>query len=132
MYYVMCGGSLVSPVHSFYGKPNEDHLWHRFIEIAKREGRNASIILWDFIVKYVEEHGPGNPQSRIESFVEGGLTDQGAIEGRIRQKFSQGKEVSYQDILKQCKAEVPNIKSAIAMAERISKWLNNRGVRIWR
>lgn len=108
-------------------------LWKKAVYIAKREGTSISnIIEKQFLNNWVPIHDPGNPQSRLSSFVEGGLTDQGAIEGRIRQKYLGRKEAVYRDILRDCQAEITDKKNALAMADRVSKWLNEKGVRIWR
>lgn len=108
-------------------------IWERFKNLAKREGKNASEILRSFIAHYVDVHDPGNPQAHITSYAEGGPVDTAIIEGRIREQFrSQGLYVRYRDIVQRCKQDVPDLRAAVAMAQRVAAWLNGRGIKVWR
>ena len=54
----------------FYGPGDE--LWRRFLSICRREGSSGSERLTDYIRRYVEIHGPGNPQTVMNSYAEKG------------------------------------------------------------
>ena len=107
-------------------------LWERFKKLAEREGKNASILIRDFIAHYVDVHDPGNPQARITSYAEGGPFDVATIEGRIREHFRAMREVRWREIIRRCRQDVPEVSAALAMADRVSKWLTSRGVLVWR
>jgi len=127
----------VSPNRSFYIPRDFMRIWEKFLQIAKREGRKASIIIRDFVAHYVEVHDPGNPQARITSYAEGGAADVAAVEGRIREYFrfrfeSKGLDVTYRQIVGLCKEKTRDTKAALAMAQRVARWLGERGVKVWR
>ena len=107
-------------------------VWERFKNLAEREGKNASIIIRDFISGYVDVHDPGNPQARITSYFEGGPVDIAIIEGRVREMFRSQHEVLFKDIIKRCREDVVDGKGALAMAQRVAEWLSGRGVKVWR
>jgi|GEM_PF-4758920 len=123
------------PYFSFYAPAWFKETWRRFLEIAKREGRNASIILREFVKSYVEIHWPGNPQTRLTSFTEGGPAEKAAIEGRIRLtlkgRAERGYELHFIDILQACRAEGLRPREAHAMAERIYRWLREQKIIVW-
>ena len=124
------------PSFSVYFKDEQAVTAERFKQIMRREGTNVSKHLWGYIVSYVEIHDPGNPQSRMTSFVDGGTYDIGALEGEIRQIFysraKKGIDVNMRDIISVCKAHLDNINKVLAMAERIYTWLKLQGVKAWR
>jgi len=126
----------VSPNRSFYIPRDFLRTWEKFLQIAKREGRKASIIIRDFIAHYVEVHDPGNPQARITSYAEGGPVDAAIIEGQIREFFrhldAEGYDVQWRRIVSLCKQNVPDVDAALTMAKRVSRWLHGRGVKVWR
>lgn len=121
---------------SFYLSEDTYETWKKFQRIAKREGRNASIILRNYITEYVDIHDPGNPQTRMTSFDETGDSTIAIVEGRIREQFKQRYrnygDLQKRDIITFCKESVPDVKMALAMAERVSKWLSEQGVKVWR
>jgi len=121
---------------SFYFPEEFKKTWERFQQIARREGKNASILLRDFVARYVDIHDPGNPQARLTSFAEGGPVDAAIIEGRVREHFraraAWGSDVRWRDIVQMCKLESSDKSAALAMAERVSDWLRGRGVKVWR
>jgi hypothetical protein len=124
------------PYFSFYASEEFRQTWRRFLEIARREGKNASILLREFVKIYVEKHWPGNPQMRLNSFTPGGPVEKAAIEGRVRltlkRKAEQGYELHIRDIIRLCQAEGIRPREAQAMAERIYRWLREQNIIIWR
>jgi hypothetical protein len=51
-------------------KEYEKELWHKFVSIAKREGKSASELIMDFVRDYVAKHGEGNPAIPLDKWVE--------------------------------------------------------------
>ena len=123
-------------VGSFYIGEDLKEVWKRFHWIAKREGKNASVLLRKFIIEYVDLHDPGNPQARITSFAEGGPVDLASIEGQVREYFrtrdSKGFSIYFREIAVGCREKVSDKKAALAMAKRTATWLHGRGVKVWR
>jgi len=58
-----------SPVVHIYVKPERIHLYHRIRDILRREGKSLSDFIWEQIESYVRLHEPGNPQQRIDRFI---------------------------------------------------------------
>ena len=92
----------------FYG-PSEE-LWRRFLSICRREGSSGSERLTEFIRRYVEVHGPGNPQTVMNSYAQDGSITRENVEGRVRQlaleeSRKRGGEMGYRRILELIKFE---------------------------
>jgi len=110
--------------------------WGKFKNIAKREGKSASSLIWTFIVDYVDIHDPGNPQLRITSFSpEGSQTVEQAI-GRIRQqcleyakKRGEIQVKLIESLMKDAKIRGPTFQP---IRDRIAKWLSDQEVKVWR
>jgi len=103
---------------------------------VRREGSNFSQHIKNYITEYVRVHGPGNPQSLVTSFIEGGAHDVGAVEGEIRQIFKargeKGVILNARDILQVCHAHFDNPKQARAVSDRVCEWLTKIGEKVWR
>ena len=111
---------------------SEYHLWPTFKEACNREGKTASRVLLDYVKKYLNEHDPGNPQTRFTSFTEGGAITMAGLEGRVRQRCLELKrEINYQEILILVREEGVTGTMIKAMAERIRDWLQGRDVKVW-
>ena len=126
---------VTSPVASFY-MGSDKWAWKEFIKITKREGVNASTKLTKFVVDYVTVHGPGNPQSLLSSYSEGGAQTLSAIEGRVRQLCVEMHHKSgllrWSYIIETIKDNgITDAKSRVAMAERIRDWLRDRDVGVY-
>jgi len=119
-------------VVTFYMK--DRRFWKRFIKIAERDGKKASSILQKYIENYVSLHEPGNPQTLIPSFGEGGKITISDIEGRVRQICLERKEgLNYLTILDIIKNEgISDGSMRAAMAERVASWLHERKMKIYR
>lgn len=105
--------------------------------IAKRERKSRSAIIIDAMREYSDRHLKGNYQTLIPSYnSESNETNRALVERTIRNFYknmdSKGFEIKQKDIVESCKKEVPNIQSALTMAERVSKWLSEQGVKVWR
>ena len=86
----------------------------------------------------MEVHGPGNPQTVMNSYAPDGSVTRGNVEGRVRQlaleeSRRRGGEISYRRILEFVKAEGVQGKSAVAMSDRTTQWLNKvMKLKVWR
>ena len=63
----------------FYGPGDE--LWKKFLSICRREGSSGSERLTEFVRRYVEVHGPGNPQTVMNSYAPDGSGTRGMWRG---------------------------------------------------
>ena len=57
-------------IRNFYVNDMFVPTWDEFIKICRREGESASEKIRDFVTRYVEVHGHGNPQMLLSSFAE--------------------------------------------------------------
>lgn len=126
------------PAFSFYMRPEDALYYERFKQITKREGSNASTHLREYIINYVEVHDPGNPQTRVTSYLDmefSNASDLSRLEGKIREIFysraSKG-DLLFRDILTHCKQHFNEPRRAAEMASRVESWLKEKGVKIWR
>lgn len=117
---------------TFYMKNKKK--WKEFIEVAEREGKKASKLLQDFIESYVSLHAPGNPQTMMSSFGEGGKITISTIEGRVRQLCLELRgELKYLRIVNVIKEQgISDGSMRVAMAERVVSWLKERGLKVYR
>ena len=122
----------MSAVTTFYMKDREK--WKKFVEIADREGKNASKILVKFIEDYVSLHDPGNPQTLMSSYSEGGKVTISNIEGRVRQlciEKSERRGIRWTRILEITQMEgISEVPMRVAMATRVRDWLREKGYKI--
>lgn len=63
---------MTSPCKKFYYDDGLTGTWDKFLEICKREGSSGSKKLREFIIEYVHQHEPGNPQLRLDRVLEDG------------------------------------------------------------
>ena len=130
------GFSLSRRKYIFYG-PSEE-LWKRFLSICRREGSSGSERLTEFIRRYVEVHGPGNPQTVMNSYAPDGSVMRENVEGRVRQlaleeSRRRGGEISYRSIMEFVKSEGVQGKTAVPMTDRTANWLYKvMKIKVWR
>jgi hypothetical protein len=55
--------------------------WRRFKELCEREGSSMSEKLEEWILQYVREHWPGNPQLPLSKWLEACPTKKICVEG---------------------------------------------------
>lgn len=133
------GSGAVSRYRAFYIPESFRGTWEKFLEISRREGKNASVLIREFVSEYVDMHAPGNPQTVMNSFAPDGSITRDNIEGRIRQlaleesrKLGKG-EINYMRIMEFVKSEGIQGKAAVAMSERTAIWLfKAMKVKVWR
>lgn len=107
-------------------------LWPKFKVACKREGKTASRVLLEYVKKYLDEHDPGNPQTRFTSFTDGGDMTIAGLEGRVRQRCLELKrEIDYMEIVDLVRYEGITGAMIKAMADRIRVWLKDKGVKVW-
>jgi len=114
--------------------------WERAKKVAERMGIKLSVAIEkDWLDPWLEEHDPGNYQTRVTSYSQGKLLDPGAVEGRVRQFFlDKNKEgfnrgVKYLDIVEKVKEEFEGFNINIpSKADNVARWLHFQGIRIWR
>lgn len=103
-----------------------------------RRGGSGSERLTEYIRRYVEVHGPGNPQTVMNSYAPDGSITRDNVEGRVRQlaleeSRKRGGEIGYRRILDFVKAERVQGKAAVAMTDRVAIWLRKvMKIKVWR
>jgi len=112
----------------------KEDMWERFKKACKRDGTHMSEVIVKKIEEWMVSHEPGNPQTAISSFSEGGQTTLSNIEGRVRQMCLECKTNLYhREVLQWIKdLGVKDGKARIAMAERVVSWLKAHGLVIYR
>ena len=109
--------------------------WPKFCEMSKREGSNASKKIREYILKELEIHGPGNPQNRLTSYMDGGDVTVAGVEGKIRQRAYERAglvgSITTLDIKKYIRdTDIPS-EGVSNMCKRVTKWLRDKGVKVW-
>lgn len=99
--------------------------------IALRENRTFGDIILLALTDYAKEHAPGNPQTQMSSFSEGGVQTLHQLVGRLRQKFYSRNEVLKREILQNLKAEGINGMERVNTADKIADWLREQGKKVY-
>jgi len=55
----------------FYAPEEFDRVWEKFKDICRCEGESPASKIRKWIREYVERHGSGNPQTRLDVLLEG-------------------------------------------------------------
>jgi len=99
--------------------------------IAMREGITRKDLILKFIREGFEIHAPGNPQTLLNSYAEGGTQTINQLIGQIRQRFYKRGKATKSEILESLKeGDVPGTER-IVIAKGIIKWLKDKGVKVW-
>ncbi|GAH57338.1 unnamed protein product [marine sediment metagenome] len=99
--------------------------------IALRENRTFGDIILLALTDYAKEHAPGNPQTILNSYGEGGAQTIHQLVGQIRQKFYNRNEVLKREILQNLKAEGINGMERVNIADKIADWLKEQGKKVY-
>ncbi len=104
---------------------------NRLDNIAKREGIKRKTLILRFIEEGFEKHDPGNPQTLLNSYAEGGTQTLNQIVGRVRQKFYSRGLASHLEIVKSLKSEgVTDGAKRVHLARQITKWLKDNSIKV--
>ena len=98
--------------------------------IAKREGINRRTLILTFLKEGMEKHAPGNPQTLLNSYAEGGTQTINQLIGQIRQKFYNRGGGSRREILDSLQAKGIKGKERASMADGIIMWLRGHGLKV--
>ena len=107
--------------------------WKRFLLICRREGTTASKKIVSIVIDYVQEHDPGNPQTNLISYSEGGAITVAQIEGQVRQFFYNRDYpdiVSYPEVVNKVKSLKVKGREIVNMSKRIMDWLKGQGKKV--
>ena len=58
------------PLFTLYISKDKIPVLEKMKEIAKREGKPLSAIIWSLLEEYIKKHGEGNPNFQLEKWVE--------------------------------------------------------------
>ena len=111
--------------------------WQTFIQLCKREGTTASRRLTHYIIQYVGEHDPGNPQTTMPSYAPEGHITISQIVGRIRQQSLEYSRKRNNEIRMKIIEEFvrdSNIKprERLNVSDGIVSWLKKQNVSVWK
>lgn len=107
---------------------------HEFIYsldmIAKREGITRKTLILRFCEEGIAKHGPGNPQTILNSYSEGGELTIHQFVGRARQFFLNRGMASKKEVLQYLiDSDVPGLERA-TITKGILSWLKERGIEV--
>ena len=110
--------------------PDQDFI-NRLDNIAKREGINRKTLILRFIEEGFDKHDPGNPQTLLNSFAEGGKQTLNQAVGRVRQKFYNRGFASHLEIVKALIFEgVEDGAKRVHLAKQITQWLKEKSIQV--
>lgn len=110
--------------------PNSDFI-NKLDIIAKREGINRRALVLKLLQEGMEKHAPGNPQTLLNSYAEGGTQTLNQTVGRLRQQFYKREEILKRDILGALKAEGIKGTDRVHLADGIVYWLREQGKKVY-
>jgi len=99
-------------------------------EITERERTPRSKIIMKALAEYWEKHAPGNAQTQMPSFSEGGVQNKNQLVGQIRQVFYNRGKVTRSEILERLKLEDLKGSERASMTKGIIRWLKENGVTV--
>jgi len=109
--------------------PDQDFI-NELDVIAKREGISRKALVLRFLREGMKKHSPGNPQTLLNSYAEGGAQTVNQIVGRVRQTFYGRGGASKREILQELKAEGIDGTQRISIADGVIAWLREQGVKV--
>lgn len=98
--------------------------------IAGREGVSRRKIVLKFLREGMEKHAPGNPQTLLNSYAEGGTQTINQLVGQIRQKFYNRGGASRREILGSLQEKGIKGKERASIADGIIMWLRDHGLKV--
>ena len=118
---------------SFYYKSHE--LWERFKDVCKAEGRSASIVLGEFIDRYLVGYvDPTIPS--ITTYFEPDPNSIAAVQRRItklalERAQKKGGDITFTEIRELYADYIPTPDMRNAVVRRTAKTLKEQGIRCW-
>ena len=98
--------------------------------LAKREGISRRKLILKFCREGIKRHGPGNPQTMLNSYSEGGTQTLSQLVGQLRQRFYSRGKTTKREILEALKQEDINGPERVSICRGLIKWLNDMGVEV--
>jgi len=95
-----------------------------------------SEVIVDAVELWMVTHEPGNPQTAINSFAEGGKVTLAGIEGRVRQlcleRIGRAGDMTVKEVRSIAKDEGIKGSQLKPFIDRVSQWLGEQGKKVWR
>ena len=111
-------------------------MWARFKKACKRDGTTISEVIRKKVTEWMVTHEPGNPQTAINSFAEGGKITLAGIEGRVRQwcleRIGRAGDMTMKEVRQIAKDEGIKGNQLKPFIGRVTKWLGEQGKKVWR
>lgn len=98
--------------------------------IAKREGISRKVLLLRWIKDGIDEHLPGNYQTQMPSYGEGGELTVHQMVGRARQFFLSRGRASRSEVLRYLVEEGVPGSERVSISKGILSWLKERGIEV--
>ena len=125
-----------NPEVKIYAPPHFKATWRKFLEICERDGVSASHLIRVWVEGYVQSKDPGNPQRPITAWMPGHEDEKVLRYKEIVDKLvliasRRQNEVAWWMIIAELR---PYLEGAarVSEAERISRDLTRRGVKVYR
>ena len=110
--------------------------WKKFLELCERERVSASYLIRIWVTGYVQRKDPGNPQRPLTAYVPGHEDELALNLPDIMRKLeeyasNQNNELNWSMIHNELKPYSKGV-ARVRAAEKISKELRSRGIKVWR
>ena len=99
-------------------------------QIADVERIPRSKVIMKALAEYWEEHGPGNSQTKMISYAEGGAQTTQQLVGKLRQVFKQRGRTTRKEILEALKEADVKGPERVSICMGLIKWLKGQGVEV--
>jgi len=99
-------------------------------EISDRERITRSKVIMKALAEYWENHAPGNSQTELISYTNGGTQTLNQLVGQLRQRFKQRGRTTRREILKVLIEENVKGTERISICQGLIKWLKDQGVEV--
>ena len=122
--------------YQFYGPAHFRATWAKFLGICKRDGQSASWLLRVWVEGYVQRKDPGNPQRPLTAYVPGHEDELALNLPEILRKLEayasiRRNELDWSMIHNELSSYLQGA-ARVRAADKISKELRSRGIKVWR
>lgn len=119
-----------------YVPVEKEDMWQRFKKACERDGTTMSQVIVKKVSEWMVTHEPGNPQTAINSFSEGGKATLAGIEGRVRQlcleRIAKAGDMTLKEVREIAKVEGVKGSQLKPFIDRVTQWLKEQGKKVWR
>ena len=113
-----------------------DELWKRFKQVCKADGKTVSMVLGEFVDKYIMGYvDPSIPP--ITTYMDPNPNSLLAVQRRITKIALERAEklgpmgINLREIRSLCADEIPDVEARNLVADRTASVLKEQGVKVW-